>query len=99
MRACQIKSFAKMKMIMSKCYLNWTRLFTSLTSVDQFILNTEESGFQAAFPNIMHLFYERANVFDWRPDEEVEESLSYEDSYLYYLSERLWDLGVHPIEF
>ena len=61
--------------------------------------HTKDSGFQEAFPNIMHLFYERNDVFGWRPDEEVEESLSYEDSYLYYLSERLWNLGVYPFEF
>ena len=63
------------------------------------IMHPEDSGFQRAFPNIMHLFYERNYVFNSRQDEEVEESLSYEDSYLYSLSERLWELGVCPIEF
>ena len=62
-----------------------------------------DSAFQQAFPNIMHMFYEKSDVLKSCPldDDGTKDmkNISYTDDNLYELAERLWNLGVFPAEF
>ena len=87
-----------------KLLMKLTDLFEDLEQIGPIKINhLDESGFQEAFPNIMHMFYEQTEVFDSCPhdiDGTINrENISPEDNNLYSLSESLWNLGVCPIEF
>ena len=87
-----------------KLLMKLTDIFEDLEQIGPInIEHLVENGFQEAFPNIMHMFYEQIEVFDSCPhdiDGTINrENISPEDNNLYSLSERLWDLGVYPFEF
>ena len=97
-------NFRKNKNECVKFLIKLTDIFEELEQIGAInIEHLDESGFQLAFPNIMHMFYEQTEVFNSCPhdiDGTINmENISPEDGNLYSLSESLWNLGVYPIEF
>ena len=97
-------NFRKNKNEYVKLLMKLTDIFEDLKSIGPIeIEHLDDNVFQEAFPNIMHMFYEQTDIFESCPldiDGTINiENISPEDNNLYSLSESLWNLGVHPIEF